>query len=354
MHRDSDIPDPAIAQAAAEWVTRRDRGLTPQEADAFTAWREADPLHELELERLAGTWRQLDSAVAAPELASMADSYLMRAHAKRLRLRFLRAASVGFAAAAVLAIGILTWERYLPASPGGSAPIVTENYRVLASTMERTILPDGSFAELNGTSRIEIDFTAAERRVRLVDGEAHFVVEKDPDRPFFVTAGPVTVRAVGTAFNVRLESQSIEVLVTEGKVNLETPEAGPAPIAGAKVREGNSALVQGQRAVINLASAAASPNVAVGDVTPIEISDALGWQSIRLVFNNTPLEEVVAGFNNFNDVRLVLGDPKLRTRTLTGVFRADNLDGFVRLLRASVDVRTEAGSSAEIVLLPIR
>jgi len=72
------------------------------------------------------------------------------------------------------------------------------------------------------------------------------------------------------------------------------------------------------------------------------------------VFNNTPLHEVVAGFNEYNAHRLTIGDSRIRGRILTGVFRADNLDGFVRLLRASLDVKAEQRTSHETVLLPAR
>jgi transmembrane sensor len=220
--------------------------------------------------------------------------------------------------------------------------------------MQRNTLADGSVAELNGTSRIEVDYSAAERRVRLVEGEAHFVVEKDPDRPFFVTAGTVIVRAVGTAFNVRLESATVEVLVTEGKVKLEQSGSATTPVADSSFVEATPSLIQGQRAVINLVRVDAPAKVEINEVNPSEMTDALGWQSTRLVFNNTPLDEVIAGFNQYNTHRLTLGDARLRGRTLTGVFRADNLDGFVRLLQASVDVKAAPRTPTETVLLPVR
>lgn len=94
--------------------------------------------------------------------------------------------------------------------------------------------------------------------------------------------------------------------------------------------------------------------VAVAEVNKAEMEDELGWQTTRLVFNNTPLDEVIAGFNRYNEHRLTLGDPALRKRALTGVFRADNREGFVRLLRASVDVKAEQRTPHETVLLPIR
>lgn len=358
-HAAAATADPAISATAAQWVARIDRGLTAAEQREFAAWRSAHPRHAAEFQRVNAAWCSLDGLAAAPDLAAQADGIAERARLRGARRRLARGVGFFAAAAAAIALGVATWNfAGADAMPPG---LPNENYRVLASTVERVTLPDGSVAELNGASRIEVDFTAAERRVRLAEGEAHFIVAKNPERPFFVTAGPVTVRAVGTAFNVRLASESIEVLVTEGRVKLQrdeaAPDAGVPPVPPASdVSTEAPALSEGQRAVIVRAPATppkAAP-VTIGDVDKAEIEAALGWQTTRLVFNNTPLDEVVAGFNRYNTHRLTIGDPKLRRRALTGVFRADNLDGFVRLLKASVDVKAEQRTPTETVLLPVR
>ena len=351
--RTARVPDSEVARLAAEWVARRDRGLTASEWQSFIAWQNADPRNVAEFNRLDHTWRGLDAVGEVHELDAMADAVVSRARIKRARGRRVRFASLVFTTAAALAIGFTSWTKFVPAE--GEQPVsrTNEHYRVLASTVQRMELPDGSVAELNGASRIEVDFTSTLRRVTLTEGEAHFIVAKNPERPFFVTAGPVTVRAVGTAFNVRLDTGSIEVLVTEGTVSLENADAPRSPSVPDGVAADAPALIQGQRAVINLRPAA-TEKVAIGEVGRAEIDDALGWQSTRLVFNNTPLDEVVEGFNRYNSHRLTIGDPKICQRTLTGVFRADNLDGFVRLLKASVDVKAELRTSTETVLLPVR
>ncbi|MEX2044155.1 MAG: FecR domain-containing protein, partial [Opitutus sp.] len=178
----------------------------------------------------------------------------------------------------------------------------------------------------------------------------HFLVARNPDRPFLVSAGPVAVRAVGTAFNVRLADRSIEVLVTEGEVRVERTDAFQATGVPESIEP---LLAAGQMAVIDVPLGAAAP-LAVSTRLPIEIDDALAWQTTRLAFNNTPLDEVVAAFNRYNAQKLVLGDAALRNRTLTGIFRADNLAGFTRLLRASVDVEARVRSGNSILLLPRR
>ncbi len=279
----------------------------------------------------------------------MADQVVRTARARQLRRRRWQVTLGTLGAAAAIAVGIAGWQRFKPAPPVETA--LPDNIRVLASTLQSRTLPDGSVAELNGRSRIEVEYSATERRVRLTEGEAHFVVTKDPARPFYVTAGPVTVRAVGTAFNVRLEAAAIEVLVTEGKVQMEASAA--APVAPAVVAAPPPALVAGQRVLIDRV-AGMTAAVAVGEVAQSEIDEALGWQGTRLVFSATTLDEVVAAFNRYNRHRLALGDPKLSSRTLTGTFRADNLEGFLRLVRQMVDVKVELRTPTETVLLPAR
>lgn len=364
-------PEAAADRSAAAWVARRDRGLTAAEGAALAAWRAQDPRHEAAWGRATAAWRGLDRVGAVAELEAMADGIVAKARARQRRRRIVRGAFAAAGLAAALAVAALGWRQFGPGEPAAPGPW-PENVRVLASTLRTEVLPDGSVAELNGASRIAVEFSATERRVRLLEGEAHFIVQKNPARPFFVTAGPVAVRAVGTAFNVRLATGEIEVLVTEGRVKLEQAAAGPeadlerAAAGGATIRTAagerggardrgtaESALVAGQRAVIDRAAGVGGP-VAVGDVVRAEIDEALGWQGTRLVFSATPLDEVVAAFNRYNRHRLTLGDARLAGRTLTGTFRADNVEGFLRLARQMVDVKAEPRTATETVLLPTR
>jgi len=90
--------------------------------------------------------------------------------------------------------------------------------------------------------------------------------------------------------------------------------------------------------------------VTVDRPTPADLDEALAWKSTRLVFDHTPLDQVVTAFNRYNRHQLVLADPQLSSRTLTGIFRADNLAGFTRLLPASVDVRAEDDGESRTLL----
>lgn len=345
MSRDADQSSAAVRQTAWEWVVRHDRGLTGAEERAFARWQEADPRHAAEFAQATASWRKLGGIREIPRLQAAAEGALRRARARR-QWRWLQLTAGGaLAAAAALALAYLgPWTAQRTAEP---AP----NYRVLASTAHEVRLADGSTVLLNGDSRIETDFTPTARRVWLRQGEAWFTVAKNPARPFFVTAGPVTVRAVGTAFNVRIDPAAINVLVTEGRVRLDDSVRGDSRLPPAP--EGDESLLRaGEQAEVALVSGP-EPAVVVA-VAPHEVEQVLAWQSTRLVFRDTPLDEVISAFNRYNPRKLVLGTPELRVRKITGMFRADNADAFIRLLEAGADVKTEARGREEMVLSPSR
>ena len=81
-------------------------------------------------------------------------------------------------------------------------------------------LVDGSVLQINTDSQVNVEYSEGTRKIHLLRGEAHFDVAHDKDWPFQVYAGKGVVKAVGTAFSVRLEEEKISVIVTEGKVDL--------------------------------------------------------------------------------------------------------------------------------------
>lgn len=357
-HRRPARSDP-IAERAALWLARRDRGLSPEEQDEYLQWLAADPRHGTELARHAAAfermmrlyeWQPSQSSAPNPDLFAPS------------RPRKTRAWFLGVAAAAALAVSVpILWIRLGPSTPAATTSYLRLN--------ESKMLPDGSIVELKEGSEIELEFSELVRGVRL-KGEAHFTVAKGA-KPFVVEAGNVAVRALGTAFNVRLEANEVDVLVTEGKVHVDHTGREPAPAvpssivpaaaagssaaeraADAAVRAGAAGLTS---AVLTAGQRAQVPRVVgerprVSEVTPADIERALGWQAPRLHFSETPLAVAIAEFNQRNRTRLVLGDPTLGSIPIGGTFRVDNVDGFVRLLEVTLEIRAETRAGGKIIL----
>jgi len=325
----------ALAEQASLWLARRDRGLTPAEQDDYMQWIVADPRHaEAMMQHAAAFERMMHLYEWQPWHTTEGNPDLF---APRRRVRWWPwAASVVLAAAAAVGLSfIYSW--HAPA-----APAVTSYLQV----NERLALPDGSRVELKDGSRIVVQYSDRERRVKLTGGEAQFSVWQDARRPFIVEAGGIEVRAVGTVFNVRLEDRTVAVLVTEGRVKVNREP--PAATSGGSVAE--VILAAGEQTAVPLAVDAVQAAPVVVPATSEQISQSLAWQTPRLQFWETPLAEAVAEFNRLNRFQIVIGDAELGRRLIGGTFRPDNVEGFVRLLETTLDVRSDRRGDHETVL----
>lgn len=325
-------PEWQIDVAAAEWLVRRDRGFTATEQDEFSQWLAEDPRHGEWMILHDQTWREFNLlAQWRPEHSAEPNPDLL-ARPRRVA-RWFRPAALAIAAGVAVALGI--WR------PWGGQPSPDGTALAAAPTIGHRVLADGSVVELNRGAEITVEFTPAERRVRLVRGEAHFAVAKNPLRPFIVRANGVDVRAVGTAFDVRLETGSVEVLVTEGHVQVQSPTTATVPV-----------LSGGQRTVVSLAADAPPPQVL--DVSPAEMAARLAWQPQLLDFSSTSLAMVVAEFNQratgSSRIKLVIADPELGRLPIVASIRSDNIEGFVRMLELTAGVHAERNGDNEIVL----
>ncbi|SDS05125.1 FecR domain-containing protein [Opitutus sp. GAS368] len=339
FHRPHDPIPAAIADKAAAWLARRDRGLSPAEQDEYLQWLGADPRHtEAVTQHAAALERMMQLYEWQPGHDTEPNPDLFAVPRRRTWLW-----SSALAAAAAIAV-ILAWQQPWRET----RPMMALTPRSYLHVNERLALPDGSRVELKDGTKVVVQYSERERRVKLTGGEAHFTVWKDASRPFIVDAAGVEVRAVGTAFNVRLEEKSVEVLVTEGRVKVA---ATPEQMAGdlASLPE----ISQGERATVALPDPAAAMTPAVPVVAPVtaeEISQELAWQAPWLQFYETPLADAVAEFNRLNQQQIVIADPELRKRRIDGTFRPDNVEGFVRLLTTTLDIRAETNADGQTVL----
>ena len=347
----------AIEDAAIAWLTERDDGFSPAREREFARWLRADPRHAAAVARLE---QALGLLGELPEFRTEINSAFDRAAPvvpfppakaeppSRTTRRWPRVfAWTGVAAA--IAFGAFTSWRALQPAP-------ETHYATTVAGYERALLDDGSTLELNAASAVRVRFTAAERRVQLEAGEAHFAVAHDTARPFIVSAGGIAVRAVGTAFNVRYVADGgVEVTVTEGKVSV-----GPALAAGrAREERGNydstggtpasggpTLLSAGERVVIPRRA----PAPAVEKIPPAALRAALAWQSRLADFAEAPLADVVARFNSRSRIQLFLADEKLADRRIGGTFALDEAEAFVRLLERDGEIVCERRGETEIHL----
>ncbi|HWU81245.1 MAG TPA: FecR domain-containing protein, partial [Caulobacter sp.] len=192
--------------------------------------------------------------------------------------------------------------------------------RTTLGEVRKVPLADRTIASLNSDSHLEVSMTSKLRRVVLVSGEALFEVAKNPERPFVVEAGEVSVKAVGTAFSVRRRTTGADVLVTEGVV--EAWNTGGAR----RISAGEQAFVPYRAQPISVRAA------------PQEIERRLAWREGDIILNNQTLAEAALEFNRYNKLKIVIADPALGSHRLVGQYRADQPEQFVDALQALLGV----------------
>lgn len=189
--------------------------------------------------------------------------------------------------------------------------------QVTATAEVRTLgLQDGSVVRMAPDSAIDVAYDAGARQVRLLRGEAFFEVKPDASRPFRVAASGVDVTVLGTAFNVRLAEQAVEVAVQHGQVRVD--QAAVRPPVTEQLQPGEWVRV-GRYGGLER-----------GATPPDEVAP---WLHGQIVARDRPMADVVDELRRYYTGLIVVADGTLAGRRVTGVY---NLADPAAALRAIV------------------
>jgi len=323
---------------AALWLSRIDRGLGENERRQLEAWLQADPRHGVVFVELARAWDRLEQLSVLSGLVELPAPRPRRRSATRAVAA--AAAAIGIVALAALLAGRLdeadrSGARVATPVPVAPAPEArAAQWPAFVSTrageLRTVVLPDGTSIAMNTKSTLRTQLVGRERRVELVTGEATFNVAHDPARPFVVRAAGQDIRAVGTVFTVRALSPSrVSVLVTEGRVALSRrplrADSDGDP-SDTRLLEAGDRLLASER------------GLQVERLTTEAIEEALAWRNGVIVFQGEPLGEALAEISRYSDARFQLGDEAIGSMRVAGVYRVEDLDGFIHSLRVNLGV----------------
>jgi len=193
-------------------------------------------------------------------------------------------------------------------------------------------LSDGSTVYLNSGSQIETleKFDEHIRRVNL-KGEAFFSISKE-QRPFIITTDNAKITVLGTKFDVYARYENTRVFVKEGKVNFSRKN-----IDASKVD-----LSTGQLSTINKD---APPSLPVR----VDTEYLLGWMDGKLVFNKTPLGEIVNEMERYYNIKITLENDSLKTYTLTGSFKNYTIDTVLSMICLALEIDYEKQSEGYLI-----
>jgi transmembrane sensor len=267
--------------------------------DALLTGR-GDDLHPADRQEAAAFWDWLgdfERPVEAPPVPSMWRTWPARAAA--------------LAAVMLAVIGGVTWFVY-PAAERDFA----QHYATGHAERRLIRLADGSTVTLAADSRVAIDYTPAERRLRLTSGEALFKVAHNTARPFIVETPHGEVKAVGTAFDVAVAAREAEVTVVEGVIRIALRDGA----RGLRASEPIEKLARkGERLAFGITARDGGSVGFIRQATDLDADSATAWTRGQLVFRGEPLRDVIAKINLYARDRVVLTDPKAGSMPVFGV-----------------------------------
>ncbi|OZA92222.1 MAG: iron dicitrate transport regulator FecR [Azorhizobium sp. 39-67-5] len=299
-------------QRAAEWVARLDgRPLDDAEREAFRRWLEAHPDHRPAFDEAHRAWRSLDLLRADP-------GPLRSVPRPTARKRVSRAGIAGIVS--VLVLGLLGL-RYQIGDPWIA---FAADWRTEPGQVRQVELDDGSVVDLGPDSALALHFSASERRVTLLAGEAFFQAAPrvgTERRPFLVDAANGTTTALGTQFLVEERGGGARITAVEHRIEvaLHTPDQATQ----------SAVLSPGDTVQYHL-------HGGLGRVDTVDVEQVTAWRKGFLVFDSVPLEEVVRQLNRYRRGRIIVANPQLAQRRVSGVFATRDLNDVIRTITAEL------------------
>lgn len=233
------------------------------------------------------------------------------------------------AIAASIVVPFMMWYMFTSFPDNNSIVDTTEIFTTTITTKHVTtnhggyktvVLPDGSTIVLNVNSSLTYPntFTDSIRKVTLI-GEAFFDIKRDVTRPFIVTTDHINIRVLGTSFNVKSypKDEKIETTLVTGKVEVFQQQI-EKPIV----------LEPSQRAIFDKEK----NNIKVDRV---DSKNIVAWQEGKLIFDKTPLKQVVLDLNRKYNVEFVIKSDSLLQYKYTGEFDNLTLKEVLELLKIS-------------------
>lgn len=355
-----------IKEEAALWLLKIEESpLSRQQAGELKQWVATSDIHRSVIIRMSKTWNNMDVLAAmrvAPERKTRFSMDKFKALlGTRILATFYKDGSKSGQGYSLLfklssvSVCLLVSVLFFGSMFNQGSISQSSYYATEVGEYKKHLLEDGSTLWLNSNSKVKVDYSDSFRRIALINGEAHFEVQKDPSRPFEVYSMNRLVRAIGTAFSVHKLQGHVEVLVSEGTVELAIVddvlilkpddllastninlgnEENPQEVSNepAKVSKYLGKLSAGQGMTISTSASAKNDDNQVEYIDTGELARKLSWMNGKLVFAGETLEQVVTEISRHTSMKIDVPDPELRQLRIGGHFETGETDKLFSIL----------------------
>lgn len=282
---------------------------TKEEWDTLESWKQDSKDNLNELLEMQSIWqRSIDlkdyKAFDAKSAWDAIDAQIEDEPQAKLGRRLLSLKWMGGIAAAITIVLFSTLTLF---------PYDYEGYNRIAAAdiIENVELPDGSSIFINKNSELNYAVNFESNREIILDGEAYFDVARNEERPFRIKTDHADITVLGTSFNVYEGDEYVDILVTSGKV---------------KVESGNEEITLTKNQMVKCER---------GKIIKIDLpsSNYLSWKTGSLQFNDVPLHRVVRDLNRHYRKNIVFsGESMALNQLVNDVFEGEDFESVLETL----------------------
>jgi len=290
-----------IDEMATLWFVKAHDRMTDSEKKEFETWLHVNPAHHKAYAQLEALWGELDGL--APVLNSACTHTK-----KRSWWGYVACACV----VAFFALGVLQWNssHRLEFAQTMTTPV---------GAIREYTLNDGTTLFLDTDTTVSVEYYKQKRLVLLHHGQIVLHVSKDVSRPLFVEAKNVEVHVTGTRFEVRNVDDNVRVSVEEGSVDVSHKRLEDGTVLKLARLHAKDQITMDERGFVLSSSTFSNDSMAP-------------WRSGRLVFDKTPLKEVLFEFERYGAKKTVIASAELASMPLSGSFDIERFGSFLELL----------------------
>lgn len=341
------IQEDVVLEQACDWIAKLDKGLNEAETLSFQVWLHTHPKNMETMYEAARMWDKIDDVTRLADMFPLTNS-------KKKKLPYW----LGAAVASVLIVFSFYFMTPLsniePFSAAQSKIVAstTINYQTEVGETSNIHLSDSSILLLNTNSLVQVNYTSEARVIVLQRGEIHINVAHDTTRPLSILAGGQVIQAVGTAFNVQLKPEKVELIVTQGKVLVKEKsiEEFQLLIDTHNTKLANNAIPVSKDEKIELILGNSSDKKIV-KVDSLEIASKLSWRKGKLIFTGESLAEAIDEISRYTQVQFEFEkNSNIKDIKVAGVFKTGDVTGLLEVLAKNFSISHEQVSKDKIKL----
>ncbi len=352
------IPDNEIQELITGFFSGT---LSKQEMKWLNRWLEQDKAHLDEFNRMRSAWimwhheagkKSFDVQGSWPVLKQRITTNGRNRFARFITpVRY--AASLALCIALTAMVMMFTHKR--PAEYTSNATSSTTTINMPLGSKSNIVLPDGSTVWLNAGSTLTYpaDFGVITRELQLV-GEAFFAVKSDSLMPFDVQTTGMTVRALGTRFNVKAypDDDIMAMTLEEGMIDVLIQASGKSAEQSVKLKPKEQLVIRKSPQDHNQASkrtqvtgqplsVATIPAPAIKEIIVhpnIKTELATSWKDTKWIIADEPLSTFVTDLERRYNLKIHFNSGELKNYKFTGIIENETVEQILTALSMAAPV----------------